>query len=60
MDNVHAHYVRNNTPVKRRGENDSWLLYDDHAIFVFNNITGEYDFLGYDKALRTEEPTCSV
>lgn len=47
MDNVHAHYVRNNTPVVARGDNDSWLMFSDRAVFVLNNLTTEYDFLGY-------------
>lgn len=52
MDNVHAHYVRSNARVIERGPDDSWLMYADRAIFVLNNITKEYDFLGYGNPPR--------
>lgn len=52
MDNVHAHYVRSNTRVIERGPDDSWLMYADHAVFVFNSITAEHDFLGYSTPPR--------
>lgn len=47
MDNVYAHYLRNNTPLAAENADRSWVMFQDRAIFIFNYMNNEYDFFGY-------------